>query len=652
MSDKQQIRNHGFNAIETTISAMVCLMIGALVATETFAVSVHFHRALGSHWSYVYPPWAIAQWWTWWHTSLSPLFARAFVFGGISSISLLSFSLISEFSRKQKLTQYADVHGTARWANIKDIKRAGLLADKGPYVGEFKRGLRTYTLRDNGPNHLLCFAPTRAGKGVGLVIPTLLTWPASVVVLDLKGENISATSAWRGSEGKNRILRFEPASSTHSVAWNPLDEIRVGTDKEYADISNLAHMIVDPDGKGLESHWQKCACALFVGFIKHVLHRRKEDGPATLAAINDLMSHPDLTIKEVYKFLQTYLLEGGERDPIVTKAIRKQLDRPPEEAGSVLSTAQSYIAAYEDPVIAKNTSHSDFRVTDLMHDKQPVSLYIVVEDDDFDRLQPLLRLIINTILRRLSTGLTFKKGLPKANYKHRLLMVIDEGSRLGKIKILERAFSFVAAYGIRIFFIAQDMTQLLAEYGQHEAISSNCNVQIFFAPNTVPTAELMSKKCGQTTIVKDAVTTSKQGWSTSVSRTTQEIARPLLTVDEALQLGEPEKDGDLIAKPGQLLIFAKGRPAIRCMQVLYFQNPELLRRAQMDSPVPSPTPSAPKPLRDKKLPTDFELLLAQELPLPALPTKPNPIIPIPKQQPKNQGSDFQKLLEQEVSSPD
>nr|WCS70357.1 IncP-type DNA transfer coupling protein TraG [Salmonella enterica subsp. enterica serovar Rissen] len=130
-------------------------------------------------------------------------------------------------------------------------------------------------LRHNGPEHVLTYAPTRSGKGVGLVVPTLLSWKHSTVVADLKGELWAMTAGWRKEYAKNLCLKFEPAAANGSVAWNPLDEIRVGTENEVGDVQNLATLIVDPDGKGLNDHWQKTSQALLVGVILHVLYKHK-----------------------------------------------------------------------------------------------------------------------------------------------------------------------------------------------------------------------------------------------------------------------------------------------------------------------------------------------------------------------------------------
>jgi type IV secretion system protein VirD4 len=147
----------------------------------------------------------------------------------------------------------------------------------GVYVGGWQdKDGNFYYLRHSGPEHVLTYAPTRSGKGVGLVVPTLLSWGASSVITDLKGELWALTAGWRQKHAKNKVLRFEPASSSGGVCWNPLDEIRLGTEYEVGDVQNLATLIVDPDGKGLDSHWQKTAFALLVGVILHALYKAKE----------------------------------------------------------------------------------------------------------------------------------------------------------------------------------------------------------------------------------------------------------------------------------------------------------------------------------------------------------------------------------------
>lgn len=516
------------------------------------------------------------------------------------------------------------LHGSARWAERKDIEWAGLLprprtrldrligkpkpTASGVYVGgwEDPSGRFRY-LRHNGPEHVLTYAPTRSGKGVGLVVPTLLSWPASAVITDLKGELWALTAGWRQQHAGNKVLRFEAAAQNAGVRWNPLDEIRLGTDHEVGDVQNLATLLVDPNGRGLESHWQKTAFALLVGVILHALYRAKQEGtPATLPGVDQLLADPSRDIGALWNKMTTYRHLDGETHPAVGAAARDMLDRPEEEAGSVLSTAKSYLSLYRDPVVARNVSESQFRVRDLMHHADPVSLYIVTQPNDKARLRPLLRVLINLILRRLADRLTFADGRPTPQYRHRLLLMLDEFPSLGRLDILQESLAFVAAYGIKCYLICQDLNQLKSResgYGPDETLTSNCHVQNAYPPNRLETAEHLSRLTGQATVVKEQITTSGRrsaAWHAQVSRSVHEVQRPLLTPDECLRLPGPIKNasGD-IEQPGDMVIYVAGCPAIYGKQPLYFNDPVFQTRAALPAPKRSDrlrAPPAPGPV--------------------------------------------------------
>ena len=252
------------------------ILAGLVVATQVFAWRVHFSPALGSNWQHVYPPWRIIVWQWQWGAAIQKEIMPGWGAGVLTvGIGLLLISLLQTAARHSGQAM-ANLHGSARWAKRRDIEEAGLLAEDGVYVGSWidDRGRQVY-LRHNGQEHVLAFAPTRSGKGVGLVIPTLLAWRHSAVVTDLKGELWALTAGWRKQHAGQKVLRFEPASLSGGVAWNPMDEIRLGTEHEVGDVQNLATLIVDPHGKGMEDHWSKTAQALLVGVILHVLWRTR-----------------------------------------------------------------------------------------------------------------------------------------------------------------------------------------------------------------------------------------------------------------------------------------------------------------------------------------------------------------------------------------
>ncbi|EMF7570015.1 type IV secretory system conjugative DNA transfer family protein [Salmonella enterica] len=615
-----QVRNKKKTARGKLIPAMAItsLAAGIQAATQYFAYSFNYQELLGPNFNHIYAPWSYFKWYSAWHDRLPDAsFAAGSVGATVAAGGLVLTALTSMMkANSSKANEY--LHGSARWADEQDIKAAGLLGnDEGVYVGawEDKNGQLQY-LRHNGPEHVLTYAPTRSGKGVGLVVPTLLSWKHSTVVADLKGELWAMTAGWRKEYAKNLCLKFEPAAANGSVAWNPLDEIRVGTENEVGDVQNLATLIVDPDGKGLNDHWQKTSQALLVGVILHVLYKHKNDGtPATLPYVDSIMADPERGAGELWMEMTQYGHVNGENHPVVGAAGRDMMDRPEEEAGSVLSTAKSYLALFRDPVVARNVSESHFKIKDLMNHDDPVSLYIVTQPNDKARLRPLVRIMLNMIVRLLADKMEFervnnnltlwqrfkqafgcsvqgtKRVQTKKTYKHRLLAMIDEFPSLGKLEIIQESLAFLAGYGIKFYLICQDINQLRSRetgYGPDETITSNCHVQNAYPPNRTETAEHLSKLTGQTTVIKEQITTSGKRASAilgGVSKTMQEVQRPLLTVDECLRMPGPKKNAEgLITERGDMVVYVAGFPAIYGKQPLFFQDEIFSLRASVPEP--------------------------------------------------------------------
>lgn len=586
------------NSLALRLFSVACLLGGLQVATQYFAHQFNYQRQLGSHLLHVYEPWSILVWANKWHSYYPETFDMAASLGILFSSIGLIFILIIKTVQDNSSRTNQGLYGSARWAERKDIENAGLIRTRkkhgndAVYVGAWKEKYsKIHYLKHGGPEHVLCFAPTRSGKGVSLVIPTLLAWPQSAVITDLKGELWALTSGWRKQYAHNKVLRFEPASM-ESAHWNPLDEIEIGSATEVADVQNLATLIVDPDGQGLNSHWQKTSQALLVGVILHAMYQSRQTGvPATLSTVDLMLSNPDQSIRELWMDMAMQEFVDGKSHPVIAATARDMLDRPEEEAGSVLSTAKSYLSLYRDPIVASNISASDFRIRDLMHHDNPVSLYIVTHPNDKSRLRPLIRILVNMIIRKLADKITFVAGQPTAHYKHKLLLMLDEFPSLGKLEILQESLAFIAGYGIKAYLICQDINQLKSRemgYGHDETITSNCHIQVAFAPNRIETAEHLSKLTGQTTVIKEQITTSGRRSSMMhghVTRTLQETQRALLTPDECMRLPGPMKDANgMITKPGDMIVYVAGFPAIYGMQPLYFQDETFAARAQVEPP--------------------------------------------------------------------
>ena len=153
-----------------------------------------------------------------------------------------------------------------------------------PFVCFYETILKLYKkvphfyLRDNSNKHLAVIAPTRSGKGVGLIIPTLLGgWKESVIVNDIKSENWGVTAGCRKRMG-HMVIKFEPTAEDGSSArWNPLDEIRIGTPSEVPAAQNLAYILADYEGKGKLDHWGSNAATVIMVVILHLKYAHFAD---------------------------------------------------------------------------------------------------------------------------------------------------------------------------------------------------------------------------------------------------------------------------------------------------------------------------------------------------------------------------------------
>jgi len=305
---------------------MLLLGIASMaLATQRIAAFFSYHPALGEAWGVVwgipwYAPWSVFAW----QEQFGPGDTYGFIEQAITHSQALflvpQFIVIAYWMAfMKKLKANANLHGSARWAEEKEIRTMGYFEGKGVYVGgwlkkyagisSLLRALRSKPdevqlyLRHNGPEHIMVFAPTRSGKGVGLILPTLLAWEGSSIVLDIKGENWSLTGGWRKSQDQV-VLRFDPSDpSGASAAFNPLEELRIDTMMAIPDVQNMAAMLVDPNGKGLEDHWSKAAFAMLGGAILHccIMIRSSQGRTATLYDLSCMLADESRTIQDLFK---------------------------------------------------------------------------------------------------------------------------------------------------------------------------------------------------------------------------------------------------------------------------------------------------------------------------------------------------------------
>ena len=239
-------------------------------------------------------------------------------------------------------------------------------------------------------------------------------------------------------------------------------------------------------------------------------------------------------------------------------------------------------------VVARNTETSDFHIADIMDAETPVSLYLITTPDNKDRLCPLLRLLINMMVKKLAAKINYENGRTVMAHEHRLLMMLDEFPSFGKLQPIADGLAFIAGYGIKCYIIAQDTVQFDAVYSDKNSIISNCHIQVMFPPNRLETAKYISQMLGETTVVERQFSVSGKRIAMMHGQVTESIKsdkRSLLTPDEVMALPGPKKNaqGD-IEEPGEMIIRVAGAAPIRGRQPLYFLEPVFLARAKIAAP--------------------------------------------------------------------
>jgi type IV secretory pathway TraG/TraD family ATPase VirD4 len=392
------------------------------------------------------------------------------------------------------------------------------------------------------------------------------------------------------------------------ACYNPLNEIRMGI-HEVKDVQTVVDMIVDPNNKGDLNHWQLSIKSLLTGVILHVLYARKDK---SLAGVVDLLND---TKRPIYDVLESMLKTEhdprgiyGWREketglptkihPIIASIAREMKNKQFEELSGIVSTANSYISLYRDPILGQNTSHSDFSISDIIKGERPVSLYIIVPPSDLQRVVPLTRLLINQICSRLmeNSSLVINKAKPvdapvsfyqkvekyldsvvnlfngkkvvnaspvignNTIKNHKVLLMLDEFPALGKMDNLKTAIAYMRGYGLRAFLICQDLEQLNEKYGENNSILAHCTIRIFFKANSEKTARHVSSLAGVATILNFSKSYSETN-ADSVSAGASEIRRSLILPDEVLHL----PDTDMLLFVGKHNIYGK--------KIFYYKDP-------------------------------------------------------------------------------
>jgi type IV secretion system protein VirD4 len=415
-------------------------------------------------------------------------------------------------------------HGSARWASYRDVCRSGLSKTHGVVVGT----MREQAFYDDGPTHVLLCGPTRSTKGITHIQPTLRDgWKASAFVLDPKdGENYAATHEARRAYG--RVEVFAPYRRPEACI-NVLDTIRRGTPAELRDAATVARSLVSPHKveNATAEHFRELADMLLTAAILHITYTLAQP---CLPALWQFLTQQTTLPTCLRTMRQTAHTTHGAHPAIasLTAAIRNiSGDR---ELGSIWSTAMRPLRSYCDPLIASSTARSTLALETLQLGPEPLTLYLLAPSPTALReLHPVYRVIIDVALARLMER-------PVTAPAHRLLVVADELAAYGYSHPLNTGPAFMAGYGIKAFYVIQDLDQLEEVYGAKNTLWGNMETKIFHAPSNEKTAERISKYLLGDSTVEHPVASRQDGFIGHGSVSHQHVARPLLTTDEVMGL--------------------------------------------------------------------------------------------------------------------
>lgn len=466
-----------------------------------------------------------------------------------------------------------DSHGSARFANRKELAQLeaghGLLIGRNPATGKL--------LRYDGPAHLLTLAPTRAGKGVGTVIPNLLMADRSVIVVDPKGENARIAGAARDAFGQVHVLDPFGITGRPSSAYNPLDRLTPDSLDLGEDAATLADaLVMDPPGQVQEAHWNEEAKAILSGLIMFCV-AHEEAARRNLATVREYLTLPPERLRALLELMQ----DSDAAHGLVARAANRFLGKADREAASVLSNAQRHTHFLDSPRITNVISRSDFHFAELQ--QQTVSVFLVLPPNRLDAYARWLRLLVSEALQDIARqaeggemptmALSGPQGAPEASQAETpvkraahpapspTLFLLDEFAALGRLEAIERAMGLMAGYGLQLWPILQDMSQLNDLYGKRAGtFIANAGVQQVFGVNDLETAKWLSQMIGQeTTGYRTESHKPGDAPSTSLNLT----GRDLLTPDEIMQ-----------CPPDTQLLRVQGKPTAIARKLRYYADPE------------------------------------------------------------------------------
>ncbi len=498
--------------------------------------------------------------------------SQLFVALGAPFIAILVIAGLLHDSMNGKST-----FGDARWATLFDIKKAGLLQKSGLILGKY----RGQYLISSTPTHAIIVAPTRSGKGVGVVVPNLLSWQGSVICLDVKHENYRKTAGFRKEHGQKVFMWAPLDENARSHRYNPLDMVSKNPFQRISDLQIIANILIQTPPKS-DPVWVSEARALFVGLALYVIDNKEM--PSTIGAINRLLG----TEADLGDICRHIIKTHPEIAGTVKKALLNFANKAAKERSGVKSSLNQAINLWDNPLIDATTSSSDFSLEDLR--KEKISIYVGVLTGQIQTLTPLLRIFFEQVITKLS----MKE--PDETEPHQVLMMLDEFHMLGKIDAMTSAFTLLAGYNCRVMAVVQSLNWLDETYGHkvRNGILSCCAHQVFYATNDLDTASYVSDSCGIQTVDVVSRSQRKSMRYEAPTRNVSQRGKPLIAKHELRDFPK-----------GKEIMLVEASKPVKADKIVYHEDknfkdrfidaPEVPQLNVVDEKIPEFNIEAPKP---------------------------------------------------------
>ena len=540
------------------------------------------------------------------------------------SLAALLFVIIWNIATGIMFKRTENLHGTARFAKTADLRKNGMLKNAGVVCGQLndakidanrkkntgvsmKQFFRSRLICHSGDvNTLLCMG-TGEGKGISVIIPTILYYPHSMIIFDPKEENYNITAGYRRT--MSRVLKFAPCSK-NTLRFNPVQSIRDGDEYAFRDADLVVSKFFTPSKGGQDAtseYFNENAKSLFTGAMLHIRFSDYKD--KSIAGISHFLVHTDfstlstnmggdegskdqgkeqcmdmLTTKHFYTVTQKMFEDNKEEyektgirigdripapyiDTVVQEAAMKALNTNVKEKATVYSTINAKLRLFSDKMLADATSESDFEIEDFINSPDPITLYLCVPYSDIARIAPVFNLLISFMLNKFSEGAT-KHGAVRL--KNDVLFLLDEFPVLGYFPQIAENMGVLRGYGVHFLIVCQALSQLVERYGQNHPFLDHCVVKVYGSPGSLPDAQSISQTIGNESVQQGKVSRNSRHnftQSSNLSFSENDFGRALLDPADLMRL--PSSD---------FLIQVKGMQPYLAKKVVYYKDSRFTQR--------------------------------------------------------------------------